>query len=66
MTYMDKKLTLKEAREQGKLDEFIKQQKGQKPVDKDRFDRLVADAETGKIKTEKTYRKRGKKGSSGD
>ena len=61
---MIKRLTLKEAREKGKLKQFIKERSDQPPADAERFERLINTA--AKPKTAKTSRKSSRKGSSDD
>ncbi len=61
------KLTLKEAREKGKLKQFIRErEKDTPPADGERFERLLNEVTKGKPKTEKTSRKPKKKARHGD
>lgn len=57
---MERPITLKEAREQGKIDEFIRQHEDDKPGDLDKLERAIKKA----VKTSTTGRKTSRKGSS--
>lgn len=63
---MSQKITLKEAREKGKLDQFIKEREKAQPGDADRFEKLLSSAAGVPAKSAPKGRKPSKKGSSGD
>lgn len=63
---MSQKISLREAKEQGRLEEFIRQHETESLADKEEFDRLLNSIVGEKPKTGRTSQKPSLQGDSGD
>lgn len=48
---MKKKLTLKQAQKEGRLEEFIKEHENDEPADKKKLEKLISSVSSGKSKS---------------